>query len=130
VKDVFALANSTGVRLDESKLSPAMLRDAAALQEAGKINADGFRQVLAHLYANGGEAGAAAKELDLVIEQNDDAVRAAIAKVLAESEKMVAEFKAGKTATRNAIFGKVMKELQRKGDPKAVGALLDEMLKA
>ncbi len=129
IKDVFALVNSTGVRLDEAKLTPEMLRDTVTLQESGTINADGFRQVLAHLYANGGEAAAVAKELDLVIEQNDDAVRAAIAKVLAESEKMVAEFKAGKTATRNAIFGKVMKELQRKGDPKAVGALLDEMLR-
>ncbi len=128
VKDVFALVNSTGTPLDSSKLAPEMLRDAVALQESGKINADGFRQVLARLYAQGGDAAAAAKELDLVIEQNDDAVRAAIAKVLAESEKMVAEFKSGKTATRNALFGKVMKELQRKGDPKAVGALLDEML--
>ncbi len=127
-KDVFALVNSTGVRLDESKLAPEMLRDAVALQEKGTINADGFRQVLAHLFSNGGDAAAAAKALDLVTVQDDNAVRAAIAKVLKESEKMVAEYKAGKTATRNAIFGKVMKELQRKGDPKAVGALLDEML--
>ena len=128
IKDVFALVNSTAVPLDEAKLAPEMLRDAVALQESGKVNADGFRKILEQLYKNGGDAAAAAKDMDLIIEQNDDAVRAAIDKVLAESQAMVAEYKGGKAATRNAIFGKVMKELQRKGDPKAVGALLDEVL--
>ena len=29
---------------------------------------------------------------------------------------------------KNALFGRVMKELKKKGDPKAVGAMLDEAL--
>jgi aspartyl-tRNA(Asn)/glutamyl-tRNA(Gln) amidotransferase subunit B len=128
IKDVFALSNSTAVPLDEAKITPPAFRDAVALQESGKINAEGFRRVLAALYEKGGDAPAIAKALDVIIEQNDDAVRAAIAKVLADCAPMVAEFKAGKTAVKNALFGRVMKELQKKGDPKAVGAMLDEAL--
>ncbi len=122
------VAAETGVPLDEAKITPGAFRDAVSLQEAGTINAEGFRKVLAALYADGGEALPTATSLDVVMERNDDAVREAIAKVLAECAPMVAEYKAGKTAVKNAIFGRVMKELQKKGDPKAIGAMLDEAL--
>lgn len=128
VKDVFSLVNSTGTPLDESKLTPEGFRNAVVLQEEGRINGEGFRKVLETLYREGGEAEAAARAADLLIEKNDDAVRAAVDKVLSEVQAMVAEYKSGKTAVRNAIFGRVMKELKRKGDPKTVNALLDEML--
>ncbi|MCC8166494.1 MAG: Asp-tRNA(Asn)/Glu-tRNA(Gln) amidotransferase subunit GatB [Planctomycetes bacterium] len=128
VKDVFSLVNSTNIPLDEAKLTPEAFRGAVLLHEGGKINADGFRRVLDILYKNGGDPEAVAKAEDLIIEQNDDAVREAIATVLVEAKKMVDEYKAGKVAVRNAIFGKVMKALNKKGDPKAVGQLLDEML--
>ena len=130
IKDVFSLVNSTGTPLDEAKLTPESFRAAVFLQEDGKLNGEGFRKVLESLYTGGGDALETARAADLVIEQNDDAVKAAIAKVLAEVPAMVAEFKAGKVAVRNAIFGRVMKELKKKGDPKAVGALLDEALAA
>jgi len=128
IKDVFALANSTAVRLDESKLGPDSFREAVALQDAGKINPEGFRKVLEHLYKDGGSAEAIAKAEDLLVEQDDGAVQAAIAKVLAECASMVEEYKGGKVAVKNALFGRVMKELKKKGDPKSVGAMLDEAL--
>ncbi len=128
VKDVFSLVNSTGTPLDESKLRPDTFGQAVFLFEDGKVNGDGFRKVLEKLYAEAGPAEAVARALDVLIEKNDDAVRDAIAKVLAEVPAMVAEFKSGKVAVRNAIFGRVMKELKKKGDPKAVGELLDEAL--
>ncbi|MCC8190702.1 MAG: Asp-tRNA(Asn)/Glu-tRNA(Gln) amidotransferase subunit GatB, partial [Planctomycetes bacterium] len=125
IKDVFSLVNSTGVPLDEAKLTPEAFRAAVLLQEEGTLNGEGFRRVLESLYARGGDALETARAADLIIERNDDAVRAAITKVLADCAGMVAEFRAGKTAVRNALFGRVMKELKKKGDPKAVGALLD-----
>ncbi len=128
VKDVFSLVNSTNVPLDESRLTPRSFGQAVAMQEEGKLNGEGFRKVLEQLYRQGGEAGAVAKAADLVIERDDAAVRQAILKVLAAAAPMVAEYKSGKVAVRNAIFGRVMKELNKKGDPKAVGAMLDEML--
>lgn len=128
VKDVFALANSTNVVLEEAKLTPEAFRGAVALQEEGKVNPEGFRKVLGLLYGNGGDALETAKAEDLIIEQNDDAVREAIAKVLVECKSMVDEYKNGKAAIRNAIFGRVMKALNKKGDPKAVGAMLDKEL--
>ncbi len=128
VKDVFSLVNSTGTPLDEAKLTPNAFAEAVILLENGRLNGEGFRQVLEKLYREGGAAEPAAKDLDLLIEKNDDAVKAAIAKVLVEAAPMVAEYKAGKAAVRNAIFGRVMKELNKKGDPKAVGAMLDAEL--
>ncbi|MDR1745132.1 MAG: Asp-tRNA(Asn)/Glu-tRNA(Gln) amidotransferase subunit GatB [Planctomycetota bacterium] len=128
IKDVFALSNSTNIPLDEAKITPDAFRDAVFLQESGTINAEGFRKALALLYSNGGAAEDIARAEDLIIEQNDDAARAAIVKVLSECASMAAEYKGGKTAVKNALFGRVMKELKKKGDPKAIGALLDEEL--
>ncbi|MCD8349749.1 MAG: Asp-tRNA(Asn)/Glu-tRNA(Gln) amidotransferase subunit GatB [Planctomycetaceae bacterium] len=128
IKDVFSLVNSTGVPLDEAKLTPAAFRDTVIMLENGRLNGEGFRKVLDTLYKEGGVAESIAAAADLIIEKNDDAVREAINKVLAESAAMVAEYKSGKVAVRNAIFGRVMKELKKKGDPKAVGAMLDEQL--
>ncbi len=128
IKDVFALSNSTNVPLDAAKITPDSFRDAVLLQESGKINAEGFRKTLDRLYNNGGAAEEIARAEDLIIEQNDDAARAAIVRVLSECASMVAEYRGGKTAVKNALFGRVMKELKKKGDPKAIGALLDEEL--
>ncbi|MCL2000129.1 MAG: Asp-tRNA(Asn)/Glu-tRNA(Gln) amidotransferase subunit GatB [Planctomycetes bacterium] len=128
VKDVFSLVNSTGKPLDEARLTPASFHAAVAMLEAGQLNGEGFRQVLELLYREGGQAEAAAKAADLIVQRDAAAVRQAIEKVLTAAVPLVAEYKSGKTAVRNAIFGRVMKELNKKGDPKAVGALLDELL--
>ena len=128
IKDAFSLANSTAVPLDESRLSPLPFRRAALLLEEGRLNGEGFRQVLETLYRCGGDPEEAAREADLLIRRDDRAVEEAIAKVLAQASPMVSEYRAGKAAIRNAIFGRVMKELNKKGDPKAVGALLDAAL--
>lgn len=128
IKDVFSLVNSSGIPLVEAKLIAQNFREAVFLQDGGRVNGEGFRRVLEQLYKEGGQAEAVAKQLDLLIEKNDDAVREAITKVLGQVQPMVAEYKAGKKNVRNAIFGRVMKELNKKGDPKAVGAMLDEML--
>lgn len=128
IKDVFSLVNSTGIPLDESKLNAESFTEAVRLQEDGRVNGEGFRRILEQLYRAGGQSETIARELDLIIEKNDDAIRAAIGKTLADVPNLVEEFKTGKVAVRNAIFGRVMKELKKKGDPKTVGSLLDEIL--
>ncbi|MDR1521198.1 MAG: Asp-tRNA(Asn)/Glu-tRNA(Gln) amidotransferase subunit GatB [Planctomycetota bacterium] len=128
VKDVFSLVNSTGRPLDESKLEPLPFRRAVELLEEGKLNGEGFRKVLETLFNAGGEAEAAARAGDLIIERDDDALEKAIAKVLSEVQPLVAEYRTGKKAVRNAIFGRVMRELKKKGDPRLVGELLDRAL--
>ncbi|MDR0361470.1 MAG: Asp-tRNA(Asn)/Glu-tRNA(Gln) amidotransferase subunit GatB [Planctomycetota bacterium] len=129
VKDVFALANSTAMALDESKLRPAAFRDAALLLENGKIAAEGFRTLLDLLYREGGAAEQVARGNQLFVETDHGAVEEAIRKVFAGNAAMVAEFKAGKTAVRNALLGRTMKALGKKADPRVVSGLLDEALK-
>ena len=128
VKDVFSLVNSTGLSLDEAKLTPRSFRQAVFLLEEGGLNGEGFRRLLETLYREGGEAEATARSADLLVERDGGAVEQAIARVLAGAQPMVAEYRSGKAAVRNALFGRVMKELRKKGDPKAVGALLDRAL--
>lgn len=131
-KDVFSLVNSTGVSLDEAKLEPGAFRRAVELSDGGRIAADGFRALLERLYREGGDPDALAGDMGIFLENDAGAVREAVAAVLADSAAMVADFKAGKTAVKNALLGKTMKALKAKGknvDPRSVGAALDEALR-
>jgi aspartyl/glutamyl-tRNA(Asn/Gln) amidotransferase, B subunit len=131
VKDVFSLVNSTGTALDEARLEPAPFAKAVEMLESGSIAAEGFRSLLDILYREGGDPEAIAKANNLLVERDDAAVKDAVAAVLAESAKMVEEFKSGKTAVRNALLGKTMKNLKaakKTADPRTVGDTLDQML--
>ncbi len=129
IKDVFSLVNSTAVPMDEAKLTPEAFSIAVFMLEDGRINAEGFRKVLDILYREGGGPEDVAKANDLIIEKDTGAVEAAITKVLGECQALVEEYRGGKTAVRNAIFGRIMKELKKKADPKTVNEMLDTMLK-
>ncbi|MDR1613136.1 MAG: Asp-tRNA(Asn)/Glu-tRNA(Gln) amidotransferase subunit GatB [Planctomycetota bacterium] len=128
IKDVFALANSTGVPLDESRLGPSAFRDAALLLENGKIAAEGFRTLLDVLYREGGEAERRAGENQLFVETDAGAVAEAISKVFAENPRLIEDFKNGKIAVRNALLGRTMKAVGKRADPRVVSGLLDQAL--
>ncbi len=49
-----------------------------------------------------------------------------VRKVIAENEKIVADYKGGKTKALQALFGSVMRELRGNGDPAIIRTLLEE----
>ena len=59
---------------------------------------------------------------------DEGAISAAVEKVLAASPSEVEKYKAGKKNLIGFFMGQVMKELQGKGDPKAVTAELKKRL--
>ena len=52
-----------------------------------------------------------------------------VTKVVSSNEKIVADYKAGKTKAIQALFGLVMKELRGNGDPAVIRSLLEDALK-
>ena len=61
--------------------------------------------------------------------QNDEgAILDIVKKAIAENEKSVADFLSGKVKAKQAIFGRIMKELKGNGDPAVIQKLLDEEL--
>ncbi|MDR3210545.1 MAG: Asp-tRNA(Asn)/Glu-tRNA(Gln) amidotransferase subunit GatB [Planctomycetota bacterium] len=133
VTDVFGIINATGVRLEAAKLDPENFRQAVSLQTAGRISAAGLRTLLEKLYREGGEAGPDAARLGLLLEDDSAAVLTAVETAIAASPGMLAEFRAGKVAVRNALLGKTMKALKAGGktvDPRQVGEVLDRALQS
>ena len=57
-----------------------------------------------------------------------DMIRAAVKKVLAENQKSVEEYRAGKTKVLGFLIGQVMRSLGGKANPVSVNAVMAEEL--
>ena len=129
VREVFALLNEAKIPIEESRLAAAEFVAALRLVEAGKLNAQGMQTVIQELFKDGGEASEIIARRGLTQVNDKDALGRAVDEVLTEQDAMVAQYRAGKTKVRQALFGKVMQKTKGRADPKAVGELLDERLK-
>ncbi len=99
----------------------------------GTVSNNGARQLLDALWS--GEAGAAASQVDALIEarglkQMSDAgaLEAIVDAVIAANGKSVDEYRAGKDKAFNALVGQVMKASQGKANPAQASELLKRKL--
>jgi len=121
--------NAEGKGITDSPLAAATLATLIGRIADGTISHNAARQVFDALWA--GES----TQVDALIEakglkQMDDsaALQAIIDTVLADNQKSVDEFRAGKDRAFNALVGQVMKASRGKANPTQVNALLKARL--
>ena len=71
---------------------------------------------------------ALAKTHGLLQENNEEALKVLVREVIAESEKIVADYKAGKEAAIQGLVGQVMKKSKGSANPAVALKLLKEMV--
>ena len=121
------IANEKAVPLASIGISAKRFAEVAQLIDANKISAGSAGAILDQLAREDGEPEGIAKNLGLAQVSDTSAIDAAIDAVLAENAKAVADFKAGKQAAFNSLFGNVMK--RSKGfNPKIVQETLRKKL--
>lgn len=74
------------------------------------------------------EPEAYAKEHGLIQQNNADALRPVVEKILADNPAVVAEYKAGKESVLQFFLGQIMKETRGSANPKTCTDLLKELL--
>ncbi|MBR6258836.1 MAG: Asp-tRNA(Asn)/Glu-tRNA(Gln) amidotransferase GatCAB subunit B, partial [Oscillospiraceae bacterium] len=87
------------------------------------------RRVLAALWEKDVDPKAFVAENNLAAQSDEGAIKDVVTKVVSSNEKIVADYKAGKTKAIQALFGLVMKELRGNGDPAVIRSLLEDALK-
>ncbi len=93
-----------------------------------KLSSRGAKDVLAVMFEQGGDPLVVATSLNALQVSDPEILRPFILQVLAENTGVVEEYRAGKEANRNFLFGKVMKVSGGSGNPEVLQSLLTEEL--
>ena len=109
--------------IDASKLSRII-----ELVESGEITRAAGKKVLSAVFENDVDVDKYCEENKLNAKVDEGFILETVRKVIAENEKVVADYKGGKTKALQALFGSVMKELRGTGSPDVIRAMLEKEL--
>ena len=127
--ELLKLMNSSGIALEDVKITPENMAELIKLVYKNHINSSAGQTIMAALFARGGEPLQLMRELGL--EQIDDqaALAAAVEQVLTDFPLQAAELKAGKTSLVNFFVGKTMAASAGKANPLIVEKILNDLIK-
>jgi aspartyl-tRNA(Asn)/glutamyl-tRNA(Gln) amidotransferase subunit B len=126
--DLSRLANERAVAVSDSKVAPEQLAELVALVEAKTINSKIAKELLARMWDGGGSPKAMVESEGLAQTSDPSAVEHFVEEVLAGSQNVVADYKAGKTNVLGFLVGQVMKASRGKADPALVNELVKKKL--
>lgn len=94
----------------------------------GELTSRGAKDILAMIVINPASPKLLAIEHGLLQENNADALRPLIADIIAQNEKIVADYRSGKESALQALVGMTMKASKGSANPGIALALLKELL--
>ena len=126
--DVAALANEHHRSLSQSGLGVAGLARLVRLVLDGVINGPTAKELLAELYAPGGDPEVLVRQRGLAQVSDTAELAALVERAIADNPGAAADFQAGKDAALGRLVGAVMKATGGKAQPRVVDRLLRERL--
>lgn len=110
-------------------LDPIMFGNLINMVECGDLNSRGGKDILAHMMKHGGDPKTIAEEKGLMQDNDTEALKVVVAKIINDNPEQVAEFKAGKDTLMKFFVGMAMKETKGTGNPKMLTELFIELIK-
>ncbi len=131
--NLFSLMNANEIAredIEQIKIGPKQFAELLKLVDGGTLNRGTATTVLNEMWTTGDDPAKIVEAQGLAQVSDTGAISAAVDKVLAENEKMVADYLGGKDKLLGAMMGMCMKALGGKGDPKVVTEALKAALDA
>lgn len=124
--------NQEAKSLNEFPMSPSKLAELIALVESGKVSHSVaaqrlFPELILQPKAN---PQSLAESLNLIMDSDEEGLKAMVDEILAAWPEKVAEFKAGKKGVLGLFMGELMKKSKGKADPKTATQLFNNALNA
>lgn len=110
------------------KFSPANLAKLIKLTDDGKINSSVAKEVFEKIFAEDIDPEKYVEEKGLVMDSNEDDLKAIVEKVIAENPQSVEDYHNGKTKAIGFLVGQTMKATGGKANPGMINKLLKELL--
>jgi aspartyl-tRNA(Asn)/glutamyl-tRNA(Gln) amidotransferase subunit B len=122
------LANETGVAVAQSRVSPENVAELIELVDGKRINSKIAKELLARMWSGAGSPAAIVEREGLAQTSDPAAIEGFVDEVLAANQKVVADYKSGKTNVMGFLVGQVMKASRGKADPALVNELVRKKL--
>jgi aspartyl-tRNA(Asn)/glutamyl-tRNA(Gln) amidotransferase subunit B len=126
--ELFRYLNESQLPLEQVKISPARLAELIDLVDAGTINLNTGKRVLAEMFKSGASARAIVAAQGLAQISDTSAIEAIVTKVLAANSAEVEKYLGGKEAVLGFLVGQVMKESRGTANPAAVQEIMKRQL--
>lgn len=122
--DLTRLLNSTNTAIEDCSVKPRQLVEMLDLVEKGTLSGPLSKTVLEEMFKSGKAANAIVAEKGLVQISDSGELGIMVDRVIADNEKAVADFKAGKEASLTFLIGQVMKASRGKGNPAVIRQII------
>lgn len=126
--EVMKLLNDSATLTENNPLKPEALAAVINMVKSNKINRGTGKKVLEKVFTDGVDPEKYVEENNLAQVTDLSALRPIIEQVIAENEKSVSEYKAGKTQAMSYIMGQAMRALKGKAPAQEVQKILKEIL--
>lgn len=126
--EVMKLLNDSATLTENNPLKPKALAAVINMVKSNKINRGTGKKVLEKAFTDGVDPEKYVEENNLAQVTDLSALRPIIEQVIAENEKSVSEYKAGKTQAMGYIMGQAMRALKGKAPAQEVQKILKEIL--
>ena len=126
--EVMKLLNDSATLTENNPLKPEALAAVINMVKSNKINRGTGKKVLEKVFTDGVDPEKYVEENNLAQVTDLSALRPIIEQVIAENEKSVSEYKAGKTQAMGYIMGQAMRALKGKAPAQEVQKIIKEIL--
>jgi aspartyl-tRNA(Asn)/glutamyl-tRNA(Gln) amidotransferase subunit B len=126
--DFTRLLNSTNRQIGDSRVQPGQLVKMLQLVEKGTLSGPLAKAVFEEMFETGKPAATIVAEKELVQISDSGELAIIIEKVIADNEKAVADYRAGKEASLTFLIGQVMKASGGKANPAVVRPIIVDKL--
>lgn len=132
LNDLFGRLKESNQELSETKIKPAQVAALVQLMESNTITGKSAKEVFEEMFNSGRDPQAIVDEKGLAQVTDRSAIEKIVDEVLSSADqkmqKTIEDYKKGKEAALNAIFGAVMKATKGTANREVVTALLKEKL--
>ncbi len=128
INDVLRMIRESDGSAEALELSPEDLAEIVALVEEGVISSTVGKELLERAVGDGSSPRQIVEQEGLAQVSDESELRAIAERVVAANPEQAATYRAGKAGLLGWFVGQVMKESAGKADPKAAGAILQELL--
>lgn len=129
VMDLRGIMNAKGSTLSETKITPENMADLAILIANGELSSRMAKDLLAKMEEKGIDPRTIMEEEGIKQVSDEGPILEAVQAVIEANAKAVADYKAGKEASFQFLFGQTMAKMKGQGSPDTIKKVLQEALK-
>ncbi|MCX7910113.1 MAG: Asp-tRNA(Asn)/Glu-tRNA(Gln) amidotransferase subunit GatB [Endomicrobia bacterium] len=128
ITEILGLINQEGLTFDKNKIKEEYLAELVKLYYDGVLSSKLLKEVLEEVWYTQKSPKEIVQQKGISQISDIDELKKVIQEVIAENQKVVDDYKSGKTQAISALIGQIMKKTKGKANPQLTHQLLKDIL--